>query len=249
MLYLEGGGGTSTVIVIFCVLFGQCSVGWSNDWLDAGRDLRANRLEKPVVRGIVSADLLQKLAVLAGVASLVCAVALGWRALLVDALALGVAWSYNAGIKGTILSPLPYAISFSLLPAFVTVSLPGHLWPQPLAMGGAACLGLGAHFINTLKDADADQQTGVRGLPQRLGPQWSTIFGVAFLLAALAAIIGFEQRLTPLTVIALVTSLAADAMVVWSALRHHENASWRWTIVSAAACVALFASSGSALVR
>jgi len=35
------------------VLAGQLSIGWSNDWIDAGRDGVAGRTDKPVADGAI----------------------------------------------------------------------------------------------------------------------------------------------------------------------------------------------------
>ena len=84
---------------------------------------------------------------------------------------MAAAWAYNLGLKSTWLSPLPYALAFGLLPAFVTLGLAGHPWPRPAVTAVAALLGVGAHLLNTIPDHDADLRTGVRGLPQRIGPR------------------------------------------------------------------------------
>ena len=41
---------------------------------------------------------------------------------------------------------------------------------------------MAAHFINVIKDMDEDQQSGINGLPQRLGKTRS-IFAAAALIA------------------------------------------------------------------
>jgi 4-hydroxybenzoate polyprenyltransferase len=38
---------------------------------------------------------------------------------------------------------------------------------------------MAAHFINVLKDMKADQKSGIRGLPQRLGSRNSIIVAIA----------------------------------------------------------------------
>ena len=40
---------------------------------------------------------------------------------------------------------------------------------------GGAIFGVAAHFINVLKDMKKDQQSGIRGLPQRIGSVGSII--------------------------------------------------------------------------
>src|SRR2546421_255165 len=59
-------------------------------------------------------------------------------------------------------------------------------WWMVLAGG---LLGGGAHFVNVLPDIADDTRTGVRGLPQRLGPTGSWLAGGALLLAATAVLV------------------------------------------------------------
>jgi 4-hydroxybenzoate polyprenyltransferase len=40
---------------------------------------------------------------------------------------------------------------------------------------GGALFGMAAHFINVIKDMHQDQQSGINGLPQRLGKKHSII--------------------------------------------------------------------------
>ena len=47
---------------------------------------------------------------------------------------VAAAWAYNLGVKRTAASWVPYALAFGLLPAFVTLGLPGRPWPPAWAM-------------------------------------------------------------------------------------------------------------------
>ena len=82
------------------------------------------------------------------------------------------AWAYNFAFKRTWLSWLPYALSFGLLPAFLSYGGLGgglHGGPPTLAMTVlAALLGIGIHFLNTLPDLVEDNETGIRHLPLRI---------------------------------------------------------------------------------
>ncbi|MGZ6792345.1 MAG: UbiA family prenyltransferase, partial [Mycobacteriales bacterium] len=49
---LASGVGASPWRVGAAFLSGQLSVGWSNDWVDAHRDLAVGRADKPVVQGL-----------------------------------------------------------------------------------------------------------------------------------------------------------------------------------------------------
>ena len=247
LLGLEAGLGLRTVTLGLCVLTGQCSVGWSNDWNDAHRDLLGGRTEKPIVAGLVSRVLVAKAAFIALLASFLLAAFLGWIPLLIDIAALGSAWSYNLLLKNTRASPLPYAVSFGLLPIFVTQSLAQPFWPPLFLVAAAASLGTGAHFINTLKDTVADEQSGVRGLPQVLGSTWSLRCGLACLICTLAILLAFSRSLNLFAACVAGSALLCDAAVVISHRMHHDEMAWRLTILSAVCCVLFFLSSGSTL--
>lgn len=168
-LAAAAGRGAGTAWVGLAVLAGQLSVGWSNDYLDRHRDHRAGRLAKPAAAGALSARLLGTGAVLALATAAGLSFASGWRAALAHLVGVASAWAYNLGVKRTSASPLPYMLAFGLLPAFVTLGLPGHPWPAWWAMSAAALLGTAAHFTNVLPDIAHDLAEGVRGLPHRLG--------------------------------------------------------------------------------
>ncbi|MFC5905827.1 UbiA family prenyltransferase, partial [Streptacidiphilus monticola] len=104
-------------------------------------------------------------------------------------LAVAAALAYNALLKGTLWSWLPYALAFALLPAFVTLGLPGHPWPPPWLLAVGALLGVGAHFTNVIPDLEADLACGIRGLPHRLGRGSSAALAAALLLAASATLV------------------------------------------------------------
>ncbi len=194
-LALDVGRGRSSLWVALAVLVGQLSVGWSNDALDATRDRAAARTTKPIVAGEVSRRLVALCALAALVLCVPLSLASGWRAATVHLVAVALAWAYNLGLKATWASVIPYALAFALLPAFVTLGLAGSPWPKPVVMLVAGLLGVGAHFLNTIADADDDALTGVRGLPQRLGPAVSLRVGVVILaLAALGiGVLGLES--------------------------------------------------------
>ncbi|MCY7412133.1 MAG: UbiA family prenyltransferase, partial [Salinibacterium sp.] len=155
-------------LVAFAMLAGQFSVGISNDWIDADRDRAVGRTDKPIASGEVSATLARNVAVLLVVVGLALTIPLGWAATAVHAAFIGAGWAYNAGVKNTALSVVPY-LSFGLLPLFVTTALPFPALAAPWAIGAGAALGVAAHFANVLPDIDDDHATGVRGLPHRLG--------------------------------------------------------------------------------
>lgn len=186
-----GAGLRTSVMLALAVLAGQLSVGWSNDWIDADRDLAVGRQDKPVVRGQVSAATLRRGALTAAAACVPLSLALGWRAGGLHLAAVGAAWAYNAGLKSTAASWVPYAFAFGALPSIVTLTLPGHPLAAWWATGAGVLLGVGAHLANVLPDVDDDDATGVRGLPHRLGRRaTATLAAVALVAATLLVVLG-----------------------------------------------------------
>jgi len=238
---LAGRGVPGCVAVAVAVLAGQLSTGWSNDWFDAERDTAVGRTDKPIVAGLVDASTVRIAALCALAASVPLSLLSGWRAALVHLAAIGSAWTYNAGIKATVISPLPYAVSFGLLPAFVTLGLPGHPWPRPVVMVATALLGVGAHFINTLPDREGDARSGIAGLPQRMSFGGALRTGVLLLGACAVTIwvLGGSQPVARSALLAV--SLAAAAMVAISTLWSTPRAAWSWTLVTGLCCLTMFA--------
>src|SRR5271165_5323293 len=129
---LAVGTGRSAVGVFFAgaaVLAGQLSVGCHNDWLDATRDAATGRPDKPVAAGLVSRRTVGWCALAALIAAVPLSFASGWRAALAHLTAVGLAWAYNARLKATVFSFVPYAVAFPLLVAFVTLGGPRASWP------------------------------------------------------------------------------------------------------------------------
>lgn len=173
------------------VLAGQLSVGWSNDAVDAGRDITLGRTGKPVVDGAVSANTVRAAAAIALACCVPLSLAVGLLAGAVHLVGVAAAWSYNLGVKATWASPLPFAVGFASLPSFVTLALPGHPWPAWWVVAAGALLGVGAHLANVLPDIAGDLATGVRGGPQRLGPRvLRMVLPVPLLVAAVLLVVG-----------------------------------------------------------
>ncbi|WP_229851775.1 UbiA family prenyltransferase [Streptomyces roseolus] len=179
-LAVAGGRGASGAVLVFVtVLAGQLSVGWCNDAADAGRDTVCGRPDKPVATGELPS---RTVAVAAGAALALCvplSLLNGAAAGAAHLVGVAAGWAYNLRFKRTVLSPLPYAVGFGSLPAFVTLGPPSQAWPAWWAVTAGALLGVGAHVINVLPDIEDDLATGVRGLPQRLGRaacRWSAPF-------------------------------------------------------------------------
>jgi len=173
------------------MLFDQLSVGLSNDWIDADRDRAVGRADKPVARGEIGVATVRAAAWVSAAVALLLTLPLGPAATGVHAIALASAWSYNAWLKNTPASVVPYALSFGLLPSIASLSRPVPVLPAWWVFAAGALLGVAAHFANVLPDLDDDRRTGIRGLPHRLGLRPSiAITWVALLLSAVSVTVG-----------------------------------------------------------
>ncbi|MGY1689173.1 UbiA family prenyltransferase [Geodermatophilus sp. SYSU D01105] len=180
-------------LVGLAVLAGQASIGWSNDWLDADRDRAVARPDKPVVQGTVAPSLLRSLALASAAAAVVLSLLLGVVPGLLLLVLVASGWAYNARLKRTAVSLLPYVTGFGALPAGVVAAAPGApVAPWWLVAAGGA-LGAAAHLANVAPDLEDDLATGVRGLPHRLGARTSAVTGAGLLGAAsLVLVLGPE---------------------------------------------------------
>lgn len=230
-------------------LAGQLSIGWSNDLIDRRRDRDAGRADKPLARGEVSPRLVGLACVGAVTACVLSSYALGVVAGTIHLLAVAGGWAYNLGLKRTLLSWLPYAVSFGLFTAFATLALPGAPWPRGWAVATGSLLGLGAHFLNVVPDVREDLEAGVRGLPQRLGARRSAMTGAALLaVASVVAVLGPEPDPGPLQWVGLAVALSAASAAGGAGLRgDRTRRPFLLALVTAAVAVALLVAGGGSL--
>jgi 4-hydroxybenzoate polyprenyltransferase len=177
-------GPGRTLLVGAAVLAGQASIGWSNDWIDADRDRAVARVDKPVVQGVVAAGTLRAAALAAAALSVVLSLLLGVVPGLLLLVLVASGWAYNAGLKRTAVSGLPYLTGFGLLPAGVVAAAPGSPTAPWWLVAAGAALGGAAHVANVAPDVAEDLATGVRGLPHRIGAVPSAVAGALLLGAA-----------------------------------------------------------------
>lgn len=211
-LGVAAGAGWRSVLLGAAVLTGQLSIGWLNDLVDADVDAEAGRTTKPVAAGEVGRTTVRSAVFAAAVACVGLSLALGVLPGLLHLLAVAGAWAYDLGLKRTAASPAPFALSFGLLPA-IAATTAGATAPWSLLVA-AGLLGAAAHFANTVPDAVADAVTGVRGLPQRIGPRRSQVVAAAGVVAACAVVLVVQGRELPLVGTALLA--ASSAVAAWS---------------------------------
>jgi 4-hydroxybenzoate polyprenyltransferase len=211
-----------TVLVGAAVLAGQASIGWCNDWLDADRDRAVGRRDKPVVQGVVTTGALRAAACAAATVALVLSLLLGVVPGLLLLVLVASGWAYDAGLKRTALSPLPYLTGFGALPAGVVAAAPGTPGAPWWLVAAGAALGGAAHVANVAPDIAEDLATGVRGLPHRVPAGLAAVAG-ALLLGAASLLLALGPPGAPSALGWAACVLAAPAVVV-AALAGHPRA-------------------------
>jgi 4-hydroxybenzoate polyprenyltransferase len=169
---LSGRSGTECLLVAATVASGQLTIGWINDVVDRDRDRRAGRQDKPVAMGWIDPGTVGFATAVVTLLLVPLSFANGTAAGLAHLGFVLSGWAYDVRLKQTVLSWLPYAVGFGLLPAFLSYGGLGggmHGDPPTVAMTVlAAVLGVGIHFLNTLPDLVEDRDAGMRHLPLRV---------------------------------------------------------------------------------
>ena len=109
--------------------------------------------------------------------------------------AVGWAVAYNFYFKFNVFSPLPYASAFAALPSCMALSK-DQLPPLWMWLGGAL-FGVAAHFLNVIKDMKQDNQSGIKGLPQRVGTKASVFVAVLLIASAITLLALSDPSLPP----------------------------------------------------
>lgn len=237
------------VLLGVAVLAGQASVGLGNDRLDAARDRAVGRTDKPVAMGAVSERAVAIASAAAGVAGLALTAPFGTPAVAAHAWFIACGWAYNAGLKATAASVLPYLLGFGALPAVVTLALSPPAWPAWWVLAAGALLGVAAHFANALPDLADDAATGVRGLPHRIGARASgLVTAISFAAASAVVVFGSGERLAPWRLALLAAGVAIAVACVMLVLRgRFTRALFRLVMLGAIVVVALLLSAGGLL--
>lgn len=177
-------------VIAFTVFTGQLVVGWSNDLYDFADDQNHQRMNKPLVSGVITEKYLRSWLIFMVPFSFLANILgpLGFKGGLLYWLGIGFGVAYNFYFKFTFLSPLPFAFAFAILPSCIAISK--DVTPPLWMWLGGALLGCAAHFINVLKDLEQDRQSEIRGLPQILGKTASIAIAVVLSIIA-AAVVSF----------------------------------------------------------
>ncbi|MGC0369970.1 UbiA family prenyltransferase [Microbacterium sp. SLBN-111] len=221
------------VLLVVAVFAGQVSVGLSNDAIDAARDLAVGRTDKPIATGALTPGRALAVAVASVAVAFVLSLPLGPGLVAAHTIALGSAWAYNAGLKSTPVSIVPFLLSFGVFPSFATLAAPQPALAAPWASLAGMALGAAVHLTNVVRDLDDDRETGVRGLPHRLGARASVIVAAAgIVLGAVAVLVGSGGGIVGAVFFAAVVAVAA-ATIVLAVRRRPGRAVFQLTMLAA----------------
>ena len=175
-----------SIFIAFAILLGQFVVGWSNDLIDFPRDKAAGRIKKPLVAGTITEEALRISLGIALPSALIVSLLspLGVSGTAIHFIGLLSATAYNFKLKSTLLSVVPYIVSFGALPWAIYVAS-GNTPPTWIVLG-FILFASAFHFLNVIKDLEADIDQKVMGLPQVLGRKKS--IAIAVLLGVLGIV-------------------------------------------------------------
>ena len=175
-----------SIFIAFAILLGQFVVGWSNDLIDFPRDKAAGRIKKPLVAGTITEEALRISLGIALPSALIVSLMspLGVSGTAIHFIGLLSATAYNFKLKSTLLSVVPYIVSFGALPWAIYVAS-GNTPPTWIVLG-FILFASAFHFLNVIKDLEADIDQKVMGLPQVLGRKKS--IAIAALLGVLGIV-------------------------------------------------------------
>jgi len=240
------------VLLALMVLAGQLSIGFSNDWIDAARDTAVGRTDKPVAQGLVPVRVVRDAAWAALVVSVALSFVLGVGVAVGHGVLVGGGWAYNAWLKRTRWSVVPFVTSFGALPAVATLAAPDPVVAAPWALAVGGVFGVSIHFTNVLPDLDDDARTGVAGLPHRLGRVTSGVVAFAALaVAGLLVLVGPVATGAPVTVVGVVGAGVSVVIAGWGTVlvvtRPPSRLLFRLVVVASLLVAAQLALSGTRL--
>ena len=204
---LAGRPANESAVVLLTVLVGQTILGLHNDIVDRERDAAHDTPGKPIADGRLDPGAAWYAIVVAGLLLVPLAVTTGWTACAIYLVSLCVGLLGNVILRTGFFSWVTWAISFGLLPAYVSYGGWGGQAvgepPETAITVLAALLGIGVHFMRAVWGLVADHEDGWTYLPLKLGLKLgatrllalSTLYTVVIvvLLAYFGAKVGLSQ--------------------------------------------------------
>lgn len=200
---VAGRPGREVGLVLVTVLVGQTILGWDNDLVDRQRDERHGLPGKPIAQGLLDPGTVWFSVTCALLLVVPLSLTAGPRAGGAYLISLLIALIGNRFLRGSVLSFLPWVLSFALYPAYIAYGgwngVPSPTPPSVTTTVLAALLGLGVHVLRGLPGLVPDNADGLRSLPLRLAlrtgaPRLLVIAGV-FTAAVTVALLITGQAL------------------------------------------------------
>ena len=201
-------------------------VGSLNDVLDRHRD--AGRAEKPLANGTVSLRAALLLAVVGLSFGLLAASQLGALPLSIAVVGAGLGVAYDAGVKNTPLSWLPFAFGVSLIPLFAWAAA-GLNAPAPILGLSLAAIpgGAGLALQNGLADRALDARAGMRGVVVRLGDRHALLIALLAHGAAIGVVFTVAPpRVAPVALVAASLLIAGGLTCSAASTRWARQRGW-----------------------
>jgi 4-hydroxybenzoate polyprenyltransferase len=174
--------GERWLLTVVAVAGSQVFTGATNDIADRFRDATV-RPEKPLPAGELSLNAATWIASIGLAVQLVASWRTGSVPLVVGSVASASALAYNLALSRTPFSPLPYLVSFGLLPVWIAAGVGVPIERVLPAIPLVAPFAMAAHLANTLRDFEADAAGGSRSLAQVLGRRTSRLLAAGLALA------------------------------------------------------------------
>lgn len=218
----RGALPSTTGYFLASLVLTQVAIAFHNNWCDRDLDA-ATKPWRMIPRGAIAASTARAIAWLLFAAGLVVAIPLG--ALAVAAIAVGTAcgFAYNAGLKRTGWSVVPFGIALPTLPvaAFIVAGRTDAILGVAYLVG--APLVVAIHLADALPDIARDRSFGLSTLAVRLGVRRAYLAcwaGVA--LAAALAVLFWPAATRPGALFAGALALLAVAVAAWRWPRVHR---------------------------
>lgn len=179
----------SLLALLTTTFLSQSAIGMTNEV--AGRNLDAtSKPWRPIPAGHIQLHTVVILIIVFCLLAMLITMTLSLWSVLLLIIGISAGVIYSIKLKDTILSWLPYAIAYPLLPVWVWVSL-GQFNVDLLAIYPAAVpLVLAVHLCNQVRDFDEDVAFGVRGLVHTLGKRKSIALCFVLLFLSPLAFLG-----------------------------------------------------------